>query len=174
MPKMYHQYLIKVSNEKGWNYCKESIIHKQSGSGNNWANGFFNHGPTIENNLIEIVHSMCEKFDYIDSILLINSLAGGTGSGLGSYINIILKDNLPTINLLNASVFPHNAGEVIVNSYNTLFSLSESYKVSDLMSIIHNQEIFDIYKEIYKEKKIGFDNLNQIISKHLVSALIPV
>jgi tubulin delta len=117
---------------------------------------------------------MCEKFDYIDSILLINSLAGGTGSGLGSYVNIILKDYLPTINLLNASVFPHNAGEVIVNSYNTLFSLSESYKVSDMMTIIHNQEIFDIYKEIYKEKKIGFDNLNQIISKHLVSSLIPV
>jgi tubulin delta len=117
---------------------------------------------------------MCEKFDYIDSIVLINSLAGGTGSGLGSYVNIILKDYLPTINLLNASIFPHNAGEVVVNSYNTLFSLSESYKVSDMMSVINNQEIFDICREIYKDKKIGFENLNHIISKHLISALIPV
>jgi tubulin delta len=72
------------------------------------------------------------------------------------------------------SIFPHNAGEVVVNSYNTLLSLSESYKVSDMMTVINNQEIFDICKDIHKIKKIGFDNLNQIISTHLISTLLPV
>ena len=33
---------------------KFSIINKQEGSGNNWANGFFNHGPSIENNVITV------------------------------------------------------------------------------------------------------------------------
>jgi tubulin delta len=167
-------FILLVSNEKGWNYYNENIINKQSGSGNNWANGFFNHGPSVENKIIETISSMSEKFDYLDSIIVINSLAGGTGSGLGSYVNIILKDYIPTVNLFNVSIFPHNAGEVIVNSYNTLFSLSESYKVSDLVTIINNQETFDICKEIYKLKKIGFDNLNQIISKNLLTTLIPV
>jgi len=110
----------------------------------------------------------------LDSIILINSLAGGTGSGLGSYVNIVLKDFFPTINLFNISVWPHNTGEVVVNSYNTLLSISESYKVSDIMSIINNQEIYDICKDIHKLKKIGFDNLNQIISNHLISAILPV
>lgn len=110
----------------------------------------------------------------MDSIILINSLAGGTGSGLGSYVNIVLKDFFPTINLFNISVWPHNTGEVVVNSYNTLLSISESYKVSDIMSIINNQEIYDICKDIHKLKKIGFDNLNQIISNHLISAILPV
>lgn len=153
---------------------KDSIINKQEGSGNNWANGFFNHGPSIETNIIEIVNKLTERIDFVDSIILINSLAGGTGSGLGSYVNIVLKDYFPTINLFNISVWPHNTGEVVVNSYNTLLSISESYKVSDIMSIINNQEIYDICRDIHKIKKIGFDNLNQIISNHIISTILPV
>lgn len=89
-------------------------------------------------------------------------------------MNIVLNDYLPTVNLFNISIWPHNTGEVIVNSYNTLLSISESYKVSDLMSIINNQEVFDICKDIHKIKKIGFDNLNQIISNHIISSILPV
>lgn len=81
---------------------------------------------------------------------------------------------MPTLNIVNASVWPHNTGEVIVNSYNTLLSISESYKVSDLMTVINNQEIFDICKDIHKIKKIGFAHLNTVISRFLVSALVPV
>ena len=166
--------MLKDSKDKGWNYYQENIINKQSGSGNNWANGFFNHGPSVENILIEKLSNFAEKFDYIDSIVLINSLAGGTGSGLGSYVNIVVNDYMPTVNLFNASIFPHKAGEVIVNSYNTLLSISESYKVSDLVTVINNQDMFDMCKEIYKIKKIGFDHLNGIISKQLMSTLLPV
>lgn len=165
---------FRNSNLNGWNYYKETIIKKQSGSGNNWANGFFNHGSTVEKDVIETISSLSEKFDYVDSIILINSLAGGTGSGLGSYINLVVKDYFPTINLLNISVWPHQSGEVVVNSYNTVFSISESYKASDFMLIIDNQEIFNIARDVYKIKKIGFEDLNSIISKQLTSVLIPV
>jgi tubulin delta len=165
---------IIESKEKGWNYDTDYIINKQSGSGNNWANGFFNHGPSIENMLLDKFSSLSEKFDFVDSVVLINSLAGGTGSGLGSYVSILINENFPTVNLFNASVFPHKGGEVVVNSYNTLLSISESYKVSDLMTVINNQDIFDICKEIYKFKKIGFENLNKVISRHLISTLLPV
>ena len=160
-----------ISN--GWNYSKDNIIHKQSGSGNNWANGFFHHGPTVENQFVETLSSFSEKFDYLDSVILINSLAGGTGSGLGSYIAILLKDYFPEINLFNIAVWPHNSGEVIVNSYNTLLSISENYKVSELMTIIHNQDIFDICRDIYNIKKIGFENLNCVISKHIINMMVP-
>lgn len=165
--------LISDSQKDGWYYSSQNIIHKQSGSGNNWANGFFHHGPTIENKFVDTLSKFCEKFDYLDSIILINSLAGGTGSGLGSYSSILLKDYFPEINLLNIAIWPHNSGEVVVNSYNTLLSISENYKVSDLMTIINNQDIFDICKEIYNMKKIGFENLNSVISKQILNVLIP-
>ena len=164
---------LKKSKLNGWYYDNNNIIHKQSGSGNNWANGFFYHGPTIENTFVETISSFSEKFDYLDSIILINSLAGGTGSGLGSYITILLKDYFPEINLLNIAIWPHNSGEVVVNSYNTLLSISENYKVSDLMTIINNQDIYDICRDIYNYKKIGFENLNYVISRNIINMMIP-
>ena len=164
---------IKRSKINGWNYDEKNIIYKQSGSGNNWANGFFYHGPTVENTFVETISNFSEKFDYLDSIILINSLAGGTGSGLGSYLTILLKDYFPEINLLNIAIWPHNSGEVVVNSYNTLLSISENYKVSDLMTIINNQDIYDICRDIYNYKKIGFDNLNYVISRNIINMMIP-
>ena len=164
---------LKLSEKNGFNYLKENVIHKQSGSGNNWANGFFYHGPSVEKAFVETFSKFSEKFDFLDTCILINSLAGGTGSGLGSYLAILMKDYFPEINLLNIAVWPNDSGEVVVNSYNTLLSISENYKVSDLITVINNQEIFDICKNIYKLKKIGFENLNSIISKHLINMMIP-
>ena len=181
----------KGANEKGWKYNTDSTITKQEGSGNNWANGFLNHGPSIENKIVDKINKIAENYDYIDGIILINSLAGGTGSGLGSYSNIVVKDYFPVINLMNVSIWPHDTGEVIVNSYNTVLSISESYKVtlhyslislihvnhmkvSDCMMLIRNQEIYDICKEIHKMEKISFDSLNHIISKSIISATLPV
>ena len=164
---------LKISEKNGWNYIQDNVIHKQSGSGNNWANGFFYHGPSVEKAFVETLSKFSEKFDSLDSCIIINSLAGGTGSGLGSYLAVLMKDYFPEINLLNIAIWPNDSGEVVVNSYNTILSISENYKVSDLMTVINNQEIFDICKNIYKLKKIGFENLNSIISKHLINMMIP-
>ena len=164
---------LKLSEKNGFSYLKDNVIHKQSGSGNNWANGFFYHGPSVEKAFVETFSKFSEKFDFLDTCILINSLAGGTGSGLGSYLAILMKDYFPEINLLNIAVWPNDSGEVVVNSYNTLLSISENYKVSDLITVINNQEIFDICKNIYKFKKIGFENLNSIISKHIINMMIP-
>ena len=164
---------LKISKENGFNYLTENVIYKQSGSGNNWANGFFYHGPSVEKAFVETLSKFSEKFDFLDSCILINSLAGGTGSGLGSYLAVLMKDYFPEVNLLNIAVWPNDSGEVVVNSYNTILSISENYKVSDLITVINNQEIFDICKNIYKFKKIGFENLNNIISKHIINMMIP-
>ena len=127
-PKVIEKCKLSAKKE-GWSYNDDFTIFKQEGSGNNWANGFFNHGPSISNIVVDKINTISESLDYIDTILLINSLAGGTGSGLGSYINLLIKDYFPTLNLINLSIWPHDSGEVIVNSYNTILSISESYKV---------------------------------------------
>ena len=42
------------------------------------------------------------------------------------------------------------------------------------MMIVNNQEIFDICRDIYNIKKIGFNDLNMVISKHILSAISPL
>lgn len=154
-------------------YDKDLVVQKHSGSGNNWANGFFNHGPSIENDILEKFTKLINRLFNVDSVILINSLAGGTGSGLGSYISILIKENFPELFLSTVNVWPSGTGEVIVNKYNTLLSISETYKVSDTMFILENDDIFNVCKNVMKIKKITYEHFNSIISKRMISSFLP-
>ena len=106
--------------------------------------------------------------------MVINSLAGGTGSGLGSYANTVLREEFKKVNLINLAVWPLDTGEVIVNSYNTLLSISENYKSVDGIIMVRNQDIYDVCSEIYREKTVNFATINEVIAKQVNSLIMPV
>ena len=57
---------------------------------------------------------MQEHCDRLGGLMLLQSLAGGTGSGVGTYLTEKLRDDYPHANLLNHTVWPYESGEVIV------------------------------------------------------------
>lgn len=67
------------------------------GSGNNWAKGYCYHGPKYENKFIEAVRRHADKCDNLQGFLLIFSVGGGTGSGVGTYILELLADLYPSL-----------------------------------------------------------------------------
>lgn len=165
---------LTTAPKNNFTYDIKYIVKKQSGSGNNWANGFFNHGPSIEQDFLEKLTALINAIFTVDSILVINSLAGGTGSGLGAYINVIVKENFPHLNLIVINIWPSSTGEVIVNSYNTLLSIAESYISADLMIVFENDDVFEICGKVLKIKKIHFEHFNSVIAKRLLAILVPV
>lgn len=72
------------------------------------------HGPANQNAVFGIIDTLLEECGYIESFFLISSLAGGTGSGLGSYLLESIADRYPEIELFNICVVPHVTGEVIL------------------------------------------------------------
>jgi tubulin delta len=58
---------------------------------------------------------------------MIQSLAGGTGSGVGTYLLDCLKEEFSDLNILNCAIVPHQTGEVILQSYNCVNSISHIY-----------------------------------------------
>jgi tubulin gamma len=57
--------------------------------------------------------------------MLLHSIAGGTGSGLGSYLLETLNDRYPKKLIQTYSVFPNNeeVSDVVVQPYNSILSL---------------------------------------------------
>ena len=56
--------------------------------------------------------------------MLLHSIAGGTGSGLGSFILERMNDRFPKKLIQTYSVFPDTqGGEVVVNPYNSLLAM---------------------------------------------------
>lgn len=64
--------------------------------------------------------------------MLLHSIAGGTGSGLGSYLLERMNDRFPKKLLQTYSVFPDTQGDdVVVNPYNSLLAMKRLTQNAD-------------------------------------------
>lgn len=63
------------------------------------------------------------------------SLAGGTGSGVGTYVTEMLRDLYPKAFIVNEVIAPYQSGEVIVQSYNALLTLAHLYQVTNCSTL---------------------------------------
>jgi tubulin epsilon len=87
-------------------HCITSV----SGSGNNWAVGYHNYGQRYGETLRETVRHAAEACDCLQSFLLLHSMGGGTGSGLGTWTLEMLHDEYPEAFRFVAPVYPSQAG----------------------------------------------------------------
>ena len=65
-------------------------------------------------------------------------MAGGTGSGLGSFAMGVLRDLYPNTPIFACCVLPFREGEVAVQSYNACLSLHAAYEHADLIFPFEN------------------------------------
>ena len=65
-------------------------------------------------------------------------MAGGTGSGLGTFISIMLNDLFPKTPKFAVCVMPHLSGEVILQSYNASLSIGTMYQNVDGIFVVEN------------------------------------
>jgi tubulin gamma len=65
--------------------------------------------------------------------MMLHSIAGGTGSGLGSYLLEALNDRYPKKLIQTYSVFPNNieTSDVVVQPYNSVLSLKRLTENAD-------------------------------------------
>lgn len=65
--------------------------------------------------------------------MLLHSIAGGTGSGVGSFLLEKLNDRFPKRLIQTYSIFPdtQNAGDVVVQPYNSLLSMRRLTEFAD-------------------------------------------
>ena len=84
-----------------WEYADRSDVCERRGSGNNWACGYCVHGQKAAGPTLEAVRRAVESCDRFTGFVIHMSLAGGTGSGLGSYLTHRLRDDYPHSFIIN-------------------------------------------------------------------------
>ncbi|KAI9017539.1 Tubulin/FtsZ family, GTPase domain-containing protein [Gaertneriomyces semiglobifer] len=126
-------------------------IVSNSGSGNNWAMGNCVYGPQFREEIVETVRREAEYCDALQSFFMISSLGGGTGSGLGSYVCEVLRDEYPEVYSFYATLCPSNDDDVVTSPYNSILSLSKLIEHADAVLPIENQALIDIYQRILSQ-----------------------
>ncbi|KAK5868354.1 hypothetical protein PBY51_009380 [Eleginops maclovinus] len=172
-PKVINQSISRAAKSGRWRYGETSHFSQKQGSGNNWANGFCVHGPGHTEVVEELVRREVERCDRLSGLMAMMSVAGGTGSGVGTYVTQCLRDIYPKSFILNHLTWPYGTGEVIVQNYNTVLTLAHLYKLSDAILVHENDTVHQICSQLLNIQQISFADVNTVIAHQLGSVLQP-
>lgn len=70
------------------------------------------HGPRHRDVVEELMRREVEHCDMLAGFIPIMSVAGGTGSGVGTFVTQCLRDAYPSSFVLNHLTWPYGTGEV--------------------------------------------------------------
>ena len=103
--------------------------------------------------------------DSLEGFMLLHSIAGGTGSGCGSFLLERLNDRYPKKLLQTYSVFPvnDNGGEVVVQPYNSLLTLKRLSEKADCVVVIDNTALNRIVVDTAHVQSPSFAQTNQLV-----------
>ncbi|KAI8475858.1 MAG: delta tubulin [Monoraphidium minutum] len=156
-----------------WSYAGCGSLARHSGSGNNWALGHNTFGAAVRDDALDLVRRELEAADWLEGFLLLQSVAGGTGAGLGTCLAEALADEVGPGPLVNVCVWPYESGEVSVQPYNALLTLSHLAAVSDGLLLLQNEALHAACTKLMGVPRPGFADLNGVAATALASALLP-
>uniref|UniRef100_A0A4W2II02 Tubulin delta chain n=1 Tax=Bos indicus x Bos taurus TaxID=30522 RepID=A0A4W2II02_BOBOX len=172
-PKVINQTLSKATCSGRWKYGQHSCFCQKQGSGNNWAYGYSVHGPRHEESIMNLIRKEVEKCESLSGFFIIMSMAGGTGSGLGAFVTQNLQDQYSSALKMNQIIWPYGTGEVIVQNYNSILTLSHLYRSSDALLVHENDAVHKICVKLMNIKQVSFCDINQVLAHQLGSVFQP-
>ncbi len=150
---MYNPENIFVSKEGG-------------GAGNNWAKGHA-MGKSVEDELFDMLDREADGSESLEGFCLLHSIAGGTGSGMGSFILEQICDRYPKKLIQTYSVFPlqtTEASDVVVQPYNSILTLKRLAQNADCVVVLDNTALNRIAVEKLKISNPSFAQTNSLVS----------
>ena len=101
----------------------------------------------------------------LQGFMLMHSIAGGTGSGLGSFLLERLNDKFPKKLIQTYSVFPNaQEGDVVVQPYNAMLTLKRLTNHADSVVVLDNGALTRISADRLHVQTPSFDQTNQLVS----------
>lgn len=148
-------------------YNQENIYLSPSGggAGNNWAVGY-SQGERLSEEVFDIIDREAEGSDSLEGFVLCHSIAGGTGSGMGSYLLERLNDRFPKQLIQTYSVFPNQreTSDVVVQPYNSLLTLNRLTQNADCVVVLDNAALNQIAVERLHIETPSFKHINNLVS----------
>lgn len=142
-----------------------SLSKDGGGAGNNWSFGYA-RGESVHEEIIEMIDREADGSDSLEGFMMLHSIAGGTGSGLGSYLLEALNDRYPKKLIQTYSVFPNNieTSDVVVQPYNSILSLKRLTENADSVVVLDNAALNRIATDMLHIPNPSFAHTNQLVS----------
>lgn len=158
-----------VNGPYGSMYNPENIYVPSNGgggAGNNWGVGY-SMGDQYMDALMDMLDREAEGSDSLEGFLLLHSIAGGTGSGLGSVLLERLREQYPKKLLQTYSVFPNTSqqmSDVVVQPYNSVLALKRLALHADGVIVLDNGALTRIAGDVLNTTSPSLQQTNQLVS----------
>ncbi|KAJ1326451.1 tubulin gamma [Microdochium nivale] len=135
------------------------------GAGNNWGDGY-QTGEAVHEEIMDMIDREADGSDSLEGFMLLHSIAGGTGSGLGSFLLERMNDRFPKKIIQTYSVFPDttNSGDIVVHPYNSLLSMRRLTQNADSVVVLDNGALNHIAADRLHIQEPSFQQTNQLVS----------
>ena len=141
------------------------VAQEGGGAGNNWASGY-RQGEEHYEQVLDMIDRESDNSDSLEGFVLAHSIAGGTGSGMGSYLLERLNDHFPKKLVQTYSVFPSwtDQSDVVVQPYNSLLTLKRLTLNADATVVLDNTALNRIATERLRIENPTVDHVNSLVA----------
>lgn len=154
-------------------YNPENVFMSKEGggAGNNWASGF-SQGSAYNDDLFDMLDREADGSDCLEGFIMVHSISGGTGSGMGSFLLEEIADKYPKKLIQTFSIFPDLGGQtsdVVVQPYNSMLTLRRLTTSADSVVILDNTALNRIAVDRLRLTNPTFAQTNYLISTVLAA-----
>ena len=110
--------------------------------------GYHRYGAEYRTQISETIRRAAEQCDSLQSFLLLHSMGGGTGSGLGTFVLELLKDEYPEVYKFVTAIYPSEDDDVVTSPYNSVLAMRQLTEFADCVLPVENQALHDIVSKI--------------------------
>ncbi len=148
-------------------YNPENIFISKDGggAGNNWARGYA-EAEMVQEEIFDMLDREADNSDSLEGFVLSHSIAGGTGSGMGSFLLENVSDRYPKKLIQAYSVFPllTETSDVVVQPYNSILTLKRLTLNADCVVVLDNTSLNRIAVDRLKLSNPTLSETNSIVS----------
>lgn len=123
-------------------------------------------GERLAEDVFDIINREADGSDSLEGFVLCHSIAGGTGSGMGSFILERLNDRFPKKLIQTYSVFPNQdeMSDVVVQPYNSMLTLNRLTQNADSVVVLDNAALNQIAVDRLHIENPSFAHINTLVS----------
>ena len=141
----------------------DNYIGGNQGAANIWAKAHFSDDHEIMQSVSEAIRREAEACDHLQAFQICHSIAGGTGSGLGSKILTLLANNYQDQLIETSTIFPSTTSpNSVVEPYNAVLTMYSLTTDSGLVKVFDNDSIS---KQANTPASHDFSYINDLISQ---------
>lgn len=142
--------------EQSWISHENIVTHSaNSGCGNNYACGYAAQSDSLISTALENVRKLVESLDAYDGTVVMHSLSGGTGSGVGGRLIEELREMFPMHFITSCPVAPFSHGEASLQHYNSVMSMASLQRHADAVMMIQNQDVLKLLVDRLPRQRDG-------------------